>query len=261
MFTEPTVSIRDGKYRTEGSARAPIFPSIVFYRRMFPILFTSNRIARQGGWTPAAWLGQITKAMHALENAGCRFDVEGLEKVEALDGPCVYIGNHMSTLETFILPVFLMPYRRVTFVVKTQLVTYPVFGPIMSACEPITVTRTDPRRDLREVLDQGSEKLSAGISIVVFPQTTRSFTFEREHFNSIGVKLAKHAGVPVVPVALKTDAWGRGWPIKDLGLIRPERTIRFSIGAPMEITGNGKDQHAKTMEFIESRLRDWDAAP
>jgi 1-acyl-sn-glycerol-3-phosphate acyltransferase len=261
MFTEPTVAIKHGKYLTGGPAKTPLFPNLSFYSRMLPILLASNRIARRGGWTPEAWLAQITKAMHALENSGCRFEVEGLDNVEALDGPCVYIGNHMSTLETFILPVFLMPYRRLTFVVKAQLVTYPVFGPIMHACEPVTVTRTDPRKDLRDVLEQGSERLSSGLSVVVFPQTTRSYTFDRGHFNSIGTKLAKRAGVPVVPIALKTDAWGKGWPIKDLGPIRPEKTIHFSLGEPMEIAGNGREQHERTMEFIESRLSEWDDTP
>jgi hypothetical protein len=49
------------------------------------------------------------------------------------------------------------------------------------------------------MMDGGLARLKQGISIVVFPQTTRMVDFDASQFNSIGVKLAKKAGVPVVP--------------------------------------------------------------
>ena len=58
--------------------------------------------------------------------------------------------------------------------------------------------------------------LRNGMSVIIFPQTTRIMDFDRKQFNSMGVKLAKRAQVPVVPIALKTDAWGVGKWIKDL---------------------------------------------
>jgi len=35
-----------------------------------------------------------------------------------LPSACVFIGNHMSILETFVLPCLIQPHRDVTFVVK-----------------------------------------------------------------------------------------------------------------------------------------------
>lgn len=200
--------------------------------------------------------------LESLEAVGCRIEVTGLEHLENLGRPCVFIGNHMSTLETFVMPAFILPAMPVTFIVKQSLVDYPVFGHIMRAANPITVTRKNPRQDLKDVLEQGTRKLTKeDTSIVVFPQTTRSHTFVSEHFNSLGIKLAKRAGVPVIPFALKTDAWGIGRPLKDLGIIRPSRTVRFAFGKPMEITGNGRNQHEATIEFIASKFRLWDSIP
>ena len=58
----------------------------------------------------------------------------------------------------------------------------------------------------KAVLEGGKQRLQKGISIIVFPQTTRTVRFEPENFNSIGVKLAQRAKVPIIPLALRTDA-------------------------------------------------------
>ena len=60
------------------------------------------------------------------------------------------------------------------------------------------------------LMSKGVEHLKNGTSVIVFPQKTRAAEFNPEEFNSIGVKLAKRAGVPVQPLALDTSFWGRG---------------------------------------------------
>jgi len=131
-----------------------------------------------------------------------------MENITKSPEPVLFIGNHMSTLETMILPCLISPLRNVTFVVKESLVKHPLFGDVMRSRDPIIVGRTDPRKDLEAVMNGGMELLSKGISIVIFPQSTRNVIFKPEEFNSLGVKLAKKAGVQVVPIALKTDFWG-----------------------------------------------------
>jgi 1-acyl-sn-glycerol-3-phosphate acyltransferase len=76
-------------------------------------------------------------------------------------------------------------------------------------------------------------------------------------FNSIGVKLAKRAKVPVVPIALKTDAWTNGKRLKDFGPVFPDRKVHFAFGEPMTISGNGADQQKAIVEFIQTKLKSW----
>jgi 1-acyl-sn-glycerol-3-phosphate acyltransferase len=196
-------------------------------------------------------------AARALEAAGVRFDISGLEHVAAVEGSCVFIGNHMSTLETFILPVILLPFKKITFVVKQSLMDYPVFGHVMRSRDPIAVGRTNPREDLRAVLEGGAARLGRGISLVIFPQTTRVPEFVPKEFNTIGIKLAKRADAPVIPFALKTDAWGNGRLVKDFGRIDPSRTAHFAFGAPLRVTQQGAAEHQEIIEFIASNLRAW----
>jgi 1-acyl-sn-glycerol-3-phosphate acyltransferase len=145
----------------------------------------------------------------------------------------------------------------VTFIVKRSLLEYPVFRHVMRARDPIAVDRVNPREDLKAVLEGGCERLQKGISIIVFPQTTRSETFDPEQFNSIGVKLAKRAQVPVVPIALCTHAWGNGKVIKELGKIDPGKTVHYQFGEPFRIQGRGNAEHEAIVAFITEKLADW----
>ena len=101
------------------------------------------------------------------------------------------------------------------------------------------------------------ERLQSGISIVVFPQKTRSPLFDPAAFNSIGIKLAKRAQVPVVPLALKTDAWGNGKHVKDVGVIDPTKEVHFAFGRPLPVTGSGSDAQQAVVAFIREHLLAW----
>ena len=164
----------------------------------------------------------------------------------------------MSTLETFILPTLIAPFKDTTFVVKQSLVDYPVFKHIMRTRDPITVGRTNPREDLKAVLEGGAARLQAGMSVIIFPQTTRTSVFDPEQFNTIGVKLAKKAGVPIVPIALKTDAWGNGALLKDYGRIDPSKKVYFAFGKPLQIKDRGTEEQHKIVEFIAGKLKKWE---
>ena len=127
----------------------------------------------------------------------------------------------------------------------------------MRSRDPITVTRTNPREDLRAILEGGELRLKAGSSIVIFPQTTRTTSFDLADFNSIGVKLAKKAGVPIIPIALKTDAWGNGRYLKDFGRIRPSTKVHFAFGAPLSVQDRGREEHESIGRFISDKLTEW----
>lgn len=251
----------ESNYSTEPGAAHPLkkfLPTLFFYKEMLNIVFRSSKLAEAGAFTSGLWTDASLGIVRSLEGVGGRFEIEGTDNFKKIDGPCVFIGNHMSTLETFVLPCLIEPMREVTFVVKHQLVEMPVFGHIMRSRNPVVVGRANPREDLVTVLEEGSARLRNNVSVVVFPQSTRSVKLDPKLFNTIGVKLAKKAGVPVVPVALKTNAWGMGLFVKDFGRIAPKRTVHFKFGEPMIIQDNGKQQHAEIYSFIQSSLEKWE---
>ena len=235
-----------------------MMPSLSFYSRLFlgPVRWLCAR-ASKGLCDDTAWVYASAWVADLVERMGCPIEIEGMNAIEAVDGPCLFVANHMSTLETFMLPAMIRPRRPVTFVVKKSLTTMPLFGPVMCSRDPIVVGRTNPREDLAAVLEGGLERLQKGISIIVFPQHTRSREFNPQMFNSIGVKLAKKAGVPIVPLALKTDAWGQGTKIKELGPVRVGMTVRYNFASPISITGQGKEEQAAICQHIARHLGQW----
>lgn len=232
-------------------------PSTTFYTRTAHIVLKSAWQAKRGRFGDAEWLRASERMLRILELGGCRIGIEGTENLGRVGGPFVMIGNHMSTAETFLLARMVLPYRRLTFVVKRSLVEYPIFKHIMRSRDPVVVGRENPRDDLRAVLEGGRERLERGISVTVFPQRTRSVAFDRGKFNTIGVKLAKKAGVPVIPLALKTNAWSNGKRWKDFGPFLPEEAVYFSFGAPLDIGMGDKAVHGAVVSFIEGKLREW----
>lgn len=256
---DPKIFPQDS-YRTEPrkvGVFSRLFPSASFYMNIARIVLLASRNAKRGGYGTPEWCGSSLDTMRSLERIGCVVEISGMNAFRSLTGPCVFIGNHMSTLETFVLPVIIASTNDATFVVKQSLIDYPVFRHVMRSRNPIVVGRSNPREDLKAVLDGGAERLKSGRSIIIFPQTTRSSHFDPEQFNSIGIKLAKKAGVPVVPVALRTDAWGNGRLIKDFGRIDPSKTVRFAFGKPMTIVDRGNEEHQRIIDFIQGKLREW----
>lgn len=234
-----------------------LFPSFLFYLRLFCIIFRASRLAKNDRYSGSDWMESSYEVMQQLEKAGVCIEISGIENVVKASRPAVIIGNHMSMMETLILPVMVQPIKPVTFVVKEALLSYPIFKYVVGARNPIAVTRTNPRQDLKTVLKEGLERLKQDVSVIVFPQTTRSHTFDEKQMSSIGVKLAKKAGVPIVPLALKTDCWQNGKKMKDFGRLDVTKTAHFAFGEPMTVKGKGDAEHAAVNAFITGKLREW----
>ena len=236
---------------------ARTFPELAFYSRFLAIIFRASAKAKRDRYDDPEWCQSSFETLRSLESVGVCVEITGINYVEQLETPGVVIANHMSMLETVILPIVVVPVRKMTFIVKQSLLDYPVFKHIMRSRDPIAVSRTNPRKDLKTVLEGGMDRLKRGISIIVFPQTTRTHSFDPTQFNTIGVKLAQRANVPIIPLALQTDAWGNGKYIKDFGKIDPLKNVYFAFGEPMWVQGRGTNEHQAIIHFISSKLQEW----
>ncbi|MBR2345497.1 MAG: 1-acyl-sn-glycerol-3-phosphate acyltransferase [Lentisphaeria bacterium] len=230
-----------------------------FYMRNFGIFVRTGKCAARGELDKKNQIRFSSGNIRLVEDCGGTVHLRGLNHLRDLNGqPAVIIGNHMSLLETAALHAIIREHVDFSFVIKESLLKVPYLRDILISLNAIPVGRTNPREDLKTVLTEGKKILESGRSMVVFPQSTRTRTFEPEQFNSIGVKLAKAAGVPVVPMALKTDILECGKIIRDLGPVFPEREVRFEFGPAMEIEGNGQEQQKKIIEFIGNAFTSWE---
>lgn len=229
-----------------------------FYYHNFGVFCRSGRCGQAGKLDADHQISLSNENIRLIESCGGRIHLRGLNNLRNLNmQPVVLAGNHMSLLETAILHAITREYVDFSFIIKRSLLDIPYFRDILHTLDAVPITRNNPREDLKTVLTEGKRVLTGGRSMVVFPQGTRSREFNPEHFSSIALKLAKSSGVPIVPMALKTDFIGQGKWLRDLGPVYPEREVWFEFGQPIEITGNGAAQQQIIVDFIKSRVDKW----
>ncbi|MHB9138581.1 MAG: lysophospholipid acyltransferase family protein [Victivallaceae bacterium] len=249
-------------YDTPESAPRSIIDRLLFNSRFyflqknFRIFQRTGTCARKGGLDVGHQVYFSNMNIRLVELCGGKIHLKGLNNLNS-NGPFVLIGNHMSSLETALFHAIARPRIDFTFVIKRSLFSVPYFGDIMRALKAIPVDRENPRDDFKTIMHEGKALLESGRSLILFPQATRNEKFMPEHFNSIGVKLARAANVKIIPFALKTDFLGNGSIFRDLGPIRRDRHIHFEFGAPIAVEGNGKAEHQQIIDFIQLRLKQW----
>ena len=231
--------------------------AFIYYVKLIATLTHASFRARRGLLDYEKWARYSHRILEIVESVGGKVQISGLEAVAHHGGPIVFIANHMSLLETLMLASMVLPFSRITFVIKEELRHYPVVGHIMKGLNLIAVSRQNPREDFKVVMRAGCDFIAGGGSIFIFPQATRSVEFDIHTFNTMGVKVAAKAGVPVVPVAIKTDFQGNGKFIKDMGPIDPQKTLYFKFGRPLAVEGNGRRTHERVVEFIAENLKAW----
>lgn len=251
-----------GRYETPPHAAWPLLHIRILTRLWFNLIFVTQVIIGGsqvilGRFSQAAFVERSYPLIWALEKAGARFRIEGAHHILKVDGPAVFVGNHMSSLETVALPCIIVPFKPCAFIIKESLANYPMFGRIVRQLTCITVSRKNARADLQKVLSEGPQRLQQGLSLVIFPQSTRAPRLDPAKFGTLGHKLAREAGVPVIPVALRTDLWQPGKWLKDFGPMDVRRPVYIEFGEPQKVEGKGKAEHQATVDFIQTRHDTW----
>jgi 1-acyl-sn-glycerol-3-phosphate acyltransferase len=177
---------------------------------------------------------------------GLRYQVLGRENIPST--PSVILSKHQSAWETVALQAIFPP---LVFVLKKSLMMIPFLGWAFIAVKMISIDRTAGKDALRQVIDQGCERLKAGYWVAIFPEGTRIAPGQTRRFKAGGAHLAMSAGVPAVPVAHNAgEFWARNAFVKKPGL------ITVSIGPPIDPGGKTADEITTLAEqWIEAEMR------
>jgi 1-acyl-sn-glycerol-3-phosphate acyltransferase len=172
-----------------------------------------------------------------LRLSGMKVRVRGAELLDP-DRPYVFIANHRSYLDTATLFAFLG--RRIGMISKKEVLKVPILGYGMGYVNIMAIDRTNRERAIR-TMDAATERLRSGISFGVFAEGTRAQPGEFLQFKKGAFYMAAHAGVPIVPVAMKnTDQlMGKGTGEAKTGtiemvLLRPIETVGVSTDAEVQ---------------------------
>ena len=176
---------------------------------------------------------------------GLNYRVFGAEHIP--DHPCIILAKHQSAWETIAFQAIFPPQ---IWVLKRSLLLLPFFGWALWALKSIAIDRAAGREALKQLVAQGKDRLALGLSVVVFPEGTRTAPGAKGKYHIGGAWLATHTGATVLPVAHNA---GEYW--RKNSLLKHPGTITVSIGAPIEAAGMKADALNQQVEaWIEAEM-------
>jgi len=188
------------------------------------------------------WARVLLGALRAICGLGYR--VEGQQNLPAGEA-CIVLMKHTSSWETVAQTAMLPPH---VWVLKRELTWIPFVGWGIRQLHGIAIDRGAGGAAVRQMIDQGRERLAAGKWIVVFPEGTRMKPGETRRYGVGGAAVAAETGTRIVPVAHNA---GYFWPRR--GLLKKPGTIRVVIGAPIETRGRDpREINEEAQRFIEA---------
>jgi len=194
-----------------------------------------HRCARLWGRV-ALWVNQV------------KVSVEGMENVRG-EGPYIFMSNHQGSYDIFALLGHL-PFQ-FKWLAKKELFSIPFFGWAMAAVGYISIDRKGTRGTV-EAMNKAAERIRDGMSVVIFPEGSRSPDGAIQPFKKGGFTLAIKSKVPIVPLALS----GSREIMPKERLTATSGEIRIRMGRPIETNEHSMKDRKDLMEQVRERIRE-----
>ena len=157
-------------------------------------------------FVPLTWITRDIRAIYWVARTGVRLGLRLSGVKVKLVHPeyafehasCVYVSNHVSNLDP---PALFMVLPQVAFVLKQELGRIPLLGYVMGLGGFIYVNRKD-RNSRRLAQQEAVARLRQGISLIIFPEGTRSRDGKLLPFRPGPFTIAIEAQAPIVPITV-----------------------------------------------------------
>ena len=215
---------------------------IILVTAFMAVMVIVVSFATAGGDTTHKVARIWAKCILALSNI--TVTVKGFSNLKA-GRPYIYMANHMSNFDIPVLQAYLPVQFR--WLAKAELYKIPIFGYAMKRAGYISIDRSD-RKSAIESLNKAVKIIRDGVSVVIFPEGTRSNTNKVQPFKKGGFFLAVDSGVPIIPIII--HGTGRIMPKKKM-LIKPGN-VTLEIEKPI----NSSDYTRKTKDNLIEKVRE-----
>jgi len=176
-----------------------------------------------------------------------KVSVRGLEHIDP-SATYVYMANHQSMFDILALLGYLPVQFR--WLAKMELFQIPVFGYSMARVGYISIDRSN-RRSAYKSLQEAAQKIAQGVSVMVFPEGTRSTDGQIKPFKGGGFHLAVRSGQPIVPVVIFGSH-----QVMPKGKLRIRRgQIILSINPPIDTTHYKRNGKEALMESVRATMK------
>jgi 1-acyl-sn-glycerol-3-phosphate acyltransferase len=175
-----------------------------------------------------------------------KVQITGLENIPS-QRSCILMSNHQSNFD---IPVLLgrLPVQ-FRWLAKEELFKIPIFGRGMRGCGYISIDRSN-RKLAFASLKEAARKIRDGVSVLIFPEGTRSRDGRIQPFKKGGFVLSVDAGVPIVPIVI----YGTCFIMPKGRLLIRSRMVRMDILEPIETTAFTRKTKDELMEKVRSTI-------
>lgn len=191
--------------------------------------------------TARQWSEQI------LQIADIKVEVFGRENISSNE-TYIFAANHSDLFDIPVLLVALQHDFRIIY--KKELEKIPIFGPGIAKSPYIGIVRDNPSDALKSI-DSAIQSVKEGISVLVFPEGTRTKTGELGQFKRGGFMLAARSGKPVVPVFVKGTF---GLSSSSKFRIKSGKVI-VNIGEPIIKKSTNSSEEKALMQLVYQKLK------
>jgi 1-acyl-sn-glycerol-3-phosphate acyltransferase len=172
-----------------------LIPAIGVYTIVLGTLSIGSSLFEKRGYF-AHWCAR-TWARLILLTTGVTVHVEGLDKVQP-GGSYVFVSNHQSHYDTAVLFATLPHQLRI--IAKDTLGSFPFIGWHLRRTGHVLVDRKRP--DRTAIFKWADRLLNQGLSLIVYPEGTRSDDGLVQRFKPGSFQIALQSGLPVVPISI-----------------------------------------------------------
>jgi 1-acyl-sn-glycerol-3-phosphate acyltransferase len=172
-----------------------LIPAISVYTIVLGTLSIASSLFEKTGYF-AHWCARTWSRL-ILATTGVRVEVTGLERLEP-GRTYVFVANHQSIYDIPIL-FWSLPYQ-LRIIAKESLGHFPFLGWHLRRTGHMLVDRQRP--DRAKIFGWASRLTSNGLSLIVFPEGTRSRDGRVARFKGGSFFLALEAGLPIVPISV-----------------------------------------------------------
>lgn len=217
----------------------PILAVLTLFTAIYTIIFVHWHNAKFVWYVQRFWAKSICR-MFLLP-----IDVSGLENIDPKQS-YVCVSNHQSMFDVFLIYGWLPIIFK--WLMKQELRKVPFVGTACKAAGHIFINRSNSKSAMNSILEAKSV-LQDGVSLVIFPEGTRTRDGEIGRFKRGAFAIASDLNLPILPITLDGcfEALPKGKPYAH------RNKISMHIGKPISIEGMEQEE---AMQLVRNAVID-----
>ncbi len=186
-------------------------------------------------------------SLYTLLNPLWKVKITGREKI-SLKKTNIFISNHRSYEDAIVLYRILKPFRWIS---KSEIFSIPILGWFMTLRRDIKLKR-GTTSGVRKMFIDAKKTLSEDISLIIFPEGTRSKTGELGKFKQGAFRIAIETGIPIIPIVITGT---QGSLFNKYGILKGKHTVEIKILDEVSVENYSETNINDLISLVHSKMK------